>query len=124
MEPNEGANTDTPQPAHPAPDPGHAAVPAKRKRGLAIWVLCAAAVLIAIGIYSGIHSRVAADSALANVVAETSVRSVHVTYPRTGERRQTVDLPVRVALNLTCPEEVCQVSLMLGLLARSWPEPP
>jgi RND family efflux transporter MFP subunit len=96
MEQNEGNETDTPRETQPAPDPGNAAAPAKPKRGLAIWVLCAAAVLIAIGIYSGIHSRVAADTALGKVVAETSVRSVRVTYPQTGERRQTVDLPGNV----------------------------
>ncbi len=84
MEPNEGNET------------GTTAQPAKPKRRLAIWVLCAIAVLIAIGIYSGIHSRVAADTALGNVVGETSVRSVRVTYPQTGERRQTVDLPGNV----------------------------
>jgi RND family efflux transporter MFP subunit len=84
MEPNEGKETD------------NAAAPAKPKRRLAIWVLCAVAVLIAIGIYSGIHARVAADTALSKVVAETSVRSVRVTYPQTGERRQTVDLPGNV----------------------------
>jgi RND family efflux transporter MFP subunit len=84
MEPNEGNET------------SNAAPPAKPKRRLAIWVLGAVAVLIAIGIYNGIHSRVAADTALGKVVGETSVRSVRVTYPQTGERRQTVDLPGNV----------------------------
>jgi RND family efflux transporter MFP subunit len=84
MEPNEVIET------------GNGAGPAKPKRRLAIWILCAVAVLVAIGIYSGIHSRVAADSALANVAAETSVRPVRVTYPQTGERKQTIDLPGNV----------------------------
>jgi RND family efflux transporter MFP subunit len=99
MEPNRGTETDAPLEAHSA----QAAVannvappPARPKRGLAIWILCVVAALVAIGIYSGIHSRVAADSALANVAAETSVRSVRVAYPQSGERRQTIDLPGNV----------------------------
>jgi RND family efflux transporter MFP subunit len=96
MKQNEGDENDTPQQTHPASEPGNPVVPAKPKRRLAIWVFCAVAVLLAIGIYSGIHSRVTADTALANVAAETSVRSVRIAYPQSGERRQTVDLPGNV----------------------------
>jgi RND family efflux transporter MFP subunit len=88
METNQGIETDTTQKTNPAP--------ARPKRRLAVWVLCAVAALLAIGIYSGIHSRVAADTALGNVAAETSVRAVRVTYPQTGERDQTIDLPGNV----------------------------
>lgn len=66
------------------------------KRRLAIWVICAVAALLAVGIFSGIHSRVAADATLASVAKQSSIPSVRVTYPLAGQKIQTIDLPGNV----------------------------
>ena len=54
------------------------------------------AILLAVGIYIGIHSRTSADSTLLNVAADTAVPTVRVTYPQVGEQIQKVDLPGNV----------------------------
>jgi RND family efflux transporter MFP subunit len=69
---------------------------ASSKKGkLAIWLLSAIAVLGG-GIASGVHSQIAAEARLANVAAESSIPSVHVTYPQPGDKVQKVDLPGNV----------------------------
>jgi RND family efflux transporter MFP subunit len=93
----ESENVQAQQPAH-----GQAAaavvVPAasRPKSKLAIWLICAVVLLLAVGIVSGIHSRIAADSTLANVATQTSVPSVRVTYPLAGQQIQKIDLPGNV----------------------------
>jgi RND family efflux transporter MFP subunit len=69
---------------------------AQPRRKVAVWVLCAAAILLAIAIVSGIRSRVAADSMLAKVAGQTSVASIHVIYPLAGQQIQKIDLPGNV----------------------------
>jgi RND family efflux transporter MFP subunit len=84
------------------PADGHATVVAatakygQPKSKLVLWVVAAAVVLLAVGIFSGIHSRVAADSALATVAQQTSVPSVRITYPLAGQQIQKIDLPGNV----------------------------
>jgi len=73
-----------------------AAAPGQRKGKLAIWMVTAAATLLAAGILSGIHSRVSASSALAVVAAQSSVPTVRVTCPQSGEQIQKIDLPGNV----------------------------
>jgi len=85
---NEDENLTT---ANPAP-----AAPGKPKRKLAVWVICAVVVLLIVGIVSGIHSRVAADAALASVAVQSSTPSVRVTHPQAGEQIQKIDLPGNV----------------------------
>jgi len=72
------------------------AAPAKPRSKVGIWVVCAVAGLLAVGIFLGIHSRQSADTALAKVAAETAVPSVRVTYPASGLAMQTIDLPGNV----------------------------
>jgi RND family efflux transporter MFP subunit len=69
---------------------------AKPKSKVAVWVLGVVVVLLAVGIVSGIYSRVAADSALATVAHETSVPAVRITYPLAGQQIQKIDLPGNV----------------------------
>jgi len=85
---NEDENLTT---ANPAP-----AAPGKPKRKLAVWVICAVVVLLIVGIVSGIHSRVAADAALASVAVQSSTPSVRVTHPQAGQQIQKIDLPGNV----------------------------
>lgn len=61
-----------------------------------ILIICAVVALLTIGIISGIHSRVSADTTLANVATQSSIPSVRVTYPQTGEEIQKIDLPGNV----------------------------
>jgi RND family efflux transporter MFP subunit len=66
------------------------------KRKLGVWIACAIFALLAVGIFSGIHSRVAADSTLGKIATQTAVPSVRVTYPASGQGIQKVDLPGNV----------------------------
>lgn len=68
----------------------------KPKSKLTIWIICIVAALLAVGIFSGIHSRVAADSALSNAAVQSSIPSVQVTHPQTGDQIQKIDLPGNV----------------------------
>ena len=61
-----------------------------------ILIICAVVALLTIGIISGIHSRVSADTTLANVATQSSIPSVRVTYPQAGEEIQKIDLPGNV----------------------------
>jgi RND family efflux transporter MFP subunit len=80
----------------PGSTPAAAAPAALAKGKLAIWIICIVAVLLIAGIISGIHSRVAADAALATVATQSSIPSVRVTYPQAGQKIQTIDLPGNV----------------------------
>lgn len=77
--------------------PAHTSAPqAKPKSRLGILIGCIVLALLAAGIFLGIHSRRAADEALANVATQTSVPSVRVTYPAAGLGIQEIDLPGNV----------------------------
>ena len=86
----ENGNSTPAEPVHTS------APPAGGKSRMGIWIGCAVAALLAVGIFMGIHSRRAADTALANVVTQTSVPSVRVTYPAAGQEIQKIDLPGNV----------------------------
>jgi RND family efflux transporter MFP subunit len=76
-----------------------AALPPAKRRPIskaAILVICIAVVLLAAGIVSGIHSRVAAEGTLADTAIQSSVPSVRVTYPQAGQQIQKIDLPGNV----------------------------
>ena len=68
----------------------------KRISKPAVLVLCVAVVLLAAGIISGIHSRVAAEDTLATAADQSSILSVRVTYPQAGQEIQKIDLPGNV----------------------------
>jgi len=74
------------------------ATPSGKKEGgkLTTWIVCAVVALLAVGIFSGIHSRVAADSRLGVVATQTAVPSVRVTHPTSGQEMQKIDLPGNV----------------------------
>lgn len=84
--------------------PAQASAPSPRKsRTRVVWIICIVIILLAAGIISGIHSRVSADSNLAKVAAQTSIPSVRITYPKSGEKIQTIDLPGNVQPYLDTP---------------------
>jgi RND family efflux transporter MFP subunit len=76
-----------------APAPATAGGPMSK---LTIAIVCAVIAVLAIGIVSGIQSRVAADSTLATVATQSSIPTVRVAYPLAGEEIQKVDLPGNV----------------------------
>jgi RND family efflux transporter MFP subunit len=78
---------------HPAAPP---AVAAKPRGKLTVWIVCGVAALLAVGIFSGIHTRVAADSRLGTVATQTAIPSVRVTHPVAGQQIQKIDLPGNV----------------------------
>jgi RND family efflux transporter MFP subunit len=88
------------EPPHEAPSaqPAQPAEPARPRTvsKLAIMVVCAAVVLLAVGIVLGIHSRVSAEATLATAADQSSIASVRVTYPQQGQQIQTIDLPGNV----------------------------
>jgi len=81
---------------HTSPSAHMPAAATNPKSKLAIATVCAVLALLAIGIVSGIHSRVAADSTLATVATQSSIPTVRVTFPQAGEEIQKVDLPGNV----------------------------
>lgn len=61
-----------------------------------ISVISVSAILLTVGIYSGIHSRVAAETSLAKEAVQSSVPLVRVTYPKAGQQVQQIDIPGNV----------------------------
>jgi RND family efflux transporter MFP subunit len=88
----------TPVPTSSASAHEHVSPPpsGKGKSKFAVWGICAVVAALAVGIYSGIHSRVAADETLTNVATQSAIPSVRVTFPQVGEQVQKVDLPGNV----------------------------
>ncbi len=72
-------------------------------RALAIWIICIVVILLALGITVGIRSRIAADNKLEKTADATSIPSVRVTYPKSGDKVQTIDLPGNVQPYLDTP---------------------
>jgi len=81
---------------HPSTQASSPVAAAKPRSKLTVWIVCAVVALLAVGIFSGIHSRVAADSKLETVATQTAAPSVRVTHPTGGEEIQKVDLPGNV----------------------------
>jgi RND family efflux transporter MFP subunit len=73
--------------------------PAAVRRGkgkLPIWLISAAVAVLGVSVFDGIHSRVAADTSLAAVATQSSIPTVRVTYPQSGQQIQKIDLPGNV----------------------------
>jgi RND family efflux transporter MFP subunit len=81
---------------HPPAQSQPPVVASKPKSKLTVWIVCAVVALLAVGIFSGIHSRVAADSRLGTAATQTAVPSVRVTHPTGGQEIQKIDLPGNV----------------------------
>src|SRR5260370_39425700 len=79
------------QGVQPSPD-GSPSQPGIR-RGTAILFAAAAIAALALLIYSGIHSRAAAESRLKQRTEEAAIPSVAVVFPREGAPTQEIVLP-------------------------------
>src|SRR5713226_9291521 len=98
MTPSEENVTTSPEPetneaqtVEPSPD-GSQSQPAARRR-TAILVAAAALTVLALMIYSGIHSRAVAESRLTQRTQEAAIRTVAVVFPREGAPTQEIVLP-------------------------------
>ncbi len=79
------------QPVQPSPDGFHPGMGARRRT--AILVAAAAFAALALLIYSGIHSRAAAESRLKQRTEEAAIPTVAVVFPREGAPTQEIVLP-------------------------------
>src|SRR3984893_15583758 len=79
------------QTMQPSPDGFHFRPGARRRS--AILVAAAALAVLALLIYSGIHSRAAAESRLTQRTQEAAVSTVAVVFPREGAPTQEIVLP-------------------------------
>jgi len=98
MIPSEGIVTITPEPEtievramQPSPD-GFRSRPEARRR-TAILFAAALLAVVALLIYSGIHSRAVAESRLAQRTQEAAIPTVNVVFPREGAPTQEIVLP-------------------------------
>ena len=98
MTPSEENVTTSPEPEtseaqtmQPSPD-GSRSRPAARRR-TAILVAAAALAVLALMIYSGIHSRAVAESRLTQRTQEAAIPTVAVVFPREGAPTQEIVLP-------------------------------
>ena len=79
------------QPVQPSPDEFHPHLRPGRRTG--ILVAAAAFAALTLLIYSGIHSRAAAESRLKQRTEEAAIPSVTVVFPREGAPTQEIVLP-------------------------------
>jgi len=79
------------QPVQPSPDGFHSRLGPGRRTG--ILVAAAALAALAFLIYSGIHSRAAAESRLKQRTEEAAIPTVAVVFPREGAPTQEIVLP-------------------------------
>jgi RND family efflux transporter MFP subunit len=98
MTSNEGNVTTTPEPEtielqtiQPSPD-GSRSGPGARRR-TAILVAAAALALLALVIYSGIHSRAVAEARLEQRTEQAAIPTVDVVFPHEGAPTQEIVLP-------------------------------
>jgi RND family efflux transporter MFP subunit len=98
MTSSEGNVTSTPEPEtievqtmQPSPD-GFGSRPGARRR-TAILVAAAALALLALVIYSGIHSRAVAEARLEQRTEQAAIPTVDVVFPREGAPTQEIVLP-------------------------------
>src|SRR5260370_30289352 len=80
------------QTVEPSPD-GSQSRPAARRRTV-ILVAAAALAVLALVIYSGIHSRAVAESRLTQRTQEAAIPTVAVVFPREDAPTQEICLPV------------------------------
>ena len=98
MTPSEGHVTITPEPEtiearamQPSPD-GFRSRPGARRRTAILFPVAALAV-VALLIYSGIHSRAVAEARLAQRTQEAAIPTVAVVFPKEGAPTQEIVLP-------------------------------
>jgi RND family efflux transporter MFP subunit len=98
MTSSEGNVTSTPEPEtieqqtmQPSPDGFRSAAGARRRT--AILVAAAALALLALVIYSGIHSRAVAEARLEQRTEQAAIPTVDVVFPRVGAPTQEIVLP-------------------------------
>src|SRR5258706_3427480 len=98
MTPSEANVTSTPEPEtielqtmQPSPD-GFRSGPGARRRP-ATFAAAAALALLALVIYSGIHSRAMAEARLAQRTQEAAIPTVDIVFPREGAPTQEIVLP-------------------------------
>jgi RND family efflux transporter MFP subunit len=98
MTPSEGNVTSTPEPEtielqtmQPSPDGFRSAAGARRRT--AILVAAVALALLALVIYSGIHSRAVAEARLEQRTEQAAIPTVDVVFPRVGAPTQEIVLP-------------------------------
>jgi RND family efflux transporter MFP subunit len=98
MTPSEGNVTITPEPEtievqtmQPRPD-GFRSRPGARRR-TAIFFVAAALAVVALLVYSGIHSRAVAEARLSQRTQEAAIPTVAVVIPREGAPTQEIVLP-------------------------------
>src|SRR4029077_6929874 len=98
MTPSEGNVTSTPEPEtiepqtmQASPD-GIRSRPAARRR-TAILFAAAALAVVALLIYSGIHSRAVAETRLEQRTQKAAIPTVAVVFPREGAPTQEIVLP-------------------------------
>src|SRR5260370_35466839 len=98
MTPSDENVTTSPEPetseaqtVQPSPD-GSQSRPAARRR-TAILVAVAALAVLALMIYSGIHSRAVAESRLTQRTQEAAIPTVAEVFPREGAPTQEIVLP-------------------------------
>jgi RND family efflux transporter MFP subunit len=98
MTPSEENVTTSPEPetseartVQPSPGSAHSRWAARRRT--AILIAAAALAVVALVIYSGIHSRSAAESRLTQRTQEAAIPTVAVVFPREGAPLQEIVLP-------------------------------
>ena len=74
------------EPAAPAPRPG-------RRRTVALVVLGIAALVLGLGIYSGVRARSKADATLRQATDEAAITTVEVVTPKQGDAVREIRLP-------------------------------
>ena len=76
-----------PETTTPTPPPGH------RRRTVALTVLGVAALILGLGIYSGVRARSTADAALRKTTQDAAIATVEVVMPEPGDAVREVRLP-------------------------------
>jgi len=98
MTPSEEHVTTSPEPETSdaqtlQPSPGSAHFSRAARRRTAILIAAAALAVVALVIYSGIHSRAVAESRLTQRTQEAAIPTVAVVFPREGAALQEIVLP-------------------------------
>src|ERR1700722_15533908 len=79
--------------AQPRPNPDEFHSPSGARRRTAMVVAAAALAVLALMIYSGIHSRAVAESRLTQRTEEAAIPTVAVVFPKEGAATQEIVLP-------------------------------
>jgi len=77
----------------PTPEPTTPAAPRGRRHGIALVALGVAALVLGLGIYSGVRARSKADATLKRDSDEAAVTTVNVVTPKPGDAVREIRLP-------------------------------